>query len=98
MASILGHHRIAVFGVVQFTRTRARSTTEDVAKMPFAFRTTTGNAGVNVSSATLETDSTATPLVIAIFRSNYLRQGGYVFVVVCLFVSNFAQKLLNGFA
>jgi len=33
---------------------------------------------------------------------NYLRQGGYVIVVVCLFVSltvsNFAQKLLNGFA
>jgi len=28
----------------------------------------------------------------------YLRQGGYVFVVVCLFVSNFAQKLPNGFA
>jgi len=32
----------------------------------------------------------------------YLRQGGYVFVVVCLFVclfvNNFAQKLLNGFA
>jgi len=37
---------------------------------------------------------------------NYLRQGGYVFVVVCLsvylsvylFVSNFAQKLPNRFA
>jgi len=33
---------------------------------------------------------------------NYRRQGGYVFVVVCLsvclFVSNFAQKLRNGFA
>jgi len=28
----------------------------------------------------------------------YLCQGGYVFVVVCLFVSNFAQKLTNGFA
>ena len=27
-----------------------------------------------------------------------LRQGGYVIVVVCLFVSNFAQKLPNGFA
>jgi len=28
----------------------------------------------------------------------YLRQGGYVFVVVCLSISNFAQKLLNRFA
>jgi len=28
---------------------------------------------------------------------NYLHQGGYVFVVVCLSVSNFAQKLWNGF-
>jgi len=29
----------------------------------------------------------------------YLHQVGYVFVVVCLFVSNFAQKKLpNGFA
>jgi len=27
-----------------------------------------------------------------------LRQRGHVFVVVCLFVSNFAQKLPNGFA
>jgi len=37
------------------------------------------------------------------FRSDYyLHQGGYVFVVVCLFiclfVSNFAQKRPNGFA
>jgi len=34
-------------------------------------------------------------------RDNYLRQGGYVIIVVCLFVclfvSNFAQKLPNGF-
>ena len=28
----------------------------------------------------------------------YLLQGGYVIVVVCLSVSNFAQKLPNGFA
>jgi len=28
----------------------------------------------------------------------YLRQGGYVIVVVCLSVSNFAQKVPNGFA
>jgi len=27
----------------------------------------------------------------------YLRQGGYVIVLVCLSVSNFAQKLPNGF-
>ena len=27
-----------------------------------------------------------------------LRQGGYVFIVVCLSVSNSAQKLPNGFA
>jgi len=33
------------------------------------------------------------------FLSYYLRQGGYVLsVFVCLFVSNFAQKLPNGFA
>jgi len=30
--------------------------------------------------------------------SFYFRQGGYVFVVVCLSVSNFAQKLPNRFA
>jgi len=29
---------------------------------------------------------------------NDLCQGGYVFIIVCLFVSNFAQKLPNGFA
>jgi len=28
----------------------------------------------------------------------YRRQGGYVFVLVCLLVSNFAQKLPKGFA
>ena len=28
----------------------------------------------------------------------YLRQGGYVIVVLCLSVSKFAQKLPNGFA
>ena len=28
----------------------------------------------------------------------YLCQGGYVIVVVCLFIGNFAQKLPNGFA
>ena len=40
--------------------------------------------------------------VFVISSFYYLRQGGYVFVVVCLSVclsvSNFAQKLLNGFA
>jgi len=39
-----------------------------------------------------------TQIQTAFFLSNYLRQGGYVFVVVCLSVSNFARKLLNGFA
>jgi len=29
---------------------------------------------------------------------HYLRQGGYVIIVVCLSVSNFVQKLGNGFA
>ena len=29
---------------------------------------------------------------------HYLHQGGYVIVIVCLCVSSFAQKLLNGFA
>jgi len=32
------------------------------------------------------------------WRAGYRRQGGYVIVVFCLSVSNFAQKLPNGFA
>ena len=31
-------------------------------------------------------------------NDNYLRQGGYVIIIVCLSHSNFAQKRLNGFA
>jgi len=31
-------------------------------------------------------------------KNIYFHQGGYVIVVVCMFVSNFAQKLPNGFA
>ena len=41
--------------------------------------------------------------IFCVLLCYYLRQGGYVFVAVylfvcCLFVSNFAQKLPNGFA
>jgi len=32
------------------------------------------------------------------FFAYYLCQGDYVIVTVCVFVSNFAQKLPNGFA
>jgi len=39
------------------------------------------------------------PIVsFATFWLHYLCQVGYVIVVVCLSVSNFAQKLQNGFA
>jgi len=31
-------------------------------------------------------------------QTNYLHQGGYVFVVVCLSITNNAQKLPSGFA
>jgi len=50
------------------------------------------------------TKNISKPIIIGqrIADDIYLRQGGYVFVVVvcrlCLFISNFAQKLPNGFA
>jgi len=37
-------------------------------------------------------------MLLGLFVDSYLRQGVYVFVVVYLSVSNFAQKLPNGFA
>jgi len=37
------------------------------------------------------------PMYTYMCSGHYLREGGYVFVI-CLSVSNFAQKLPNGFA
>ena len=34
----------------------------------------------------------------ALYTFYYLHEGGYVIVVVCLSLNNFAQKLPNGFA
>jgi len=56
--------------IVQFT-TRARVTTEDVARTPTAFPTTTVAVPVDVMPATAGTVSSADPSVIAILRRNY---------------------------
>jgi len=65
--AVNNHCVVSPYCIVQVIATRARSTTEVVARMPYAFRTSTEVVPVNVNLATLETVTTACQsLVIAI--------------------------------